>query len=618
MYQEDKETKELIEKFRIDYLQSGWEIISSVSKILIIATFLIWILFLDSDHAFYWRAVTGCPFSIIIYFLVDKFYSSNKKLSEILLIMNIYSLGFLVIRGNFKQSVYSFNEFWMCFILYWQYVGIFLFLNWKKAVISFYIVTWSYIILLNIFYTNIPFMLYASIVVVCILYPITWLIISQKFKEMIILLKSNRDLIHTIRSILQVFPEGVIIRSLDPLSQETIIKFANDVASKFWKDDRESFNISNRVSVSQASDQDNPSLSLNEFLLKQEQKVDVLNSKLEECIVEIKTQTEEVKEWEIDQGREEVDHTESFNIKTTKVIWENKEGYMHVFVNTTQVKKLGEERAIRECQQIMFTSLSHDMRTPLNAFSNSLKLIDLTFDEIKKKIVKHREINESYNVLQPRLQKYFKIGEISSWLLLNLVEDILDMAKFSAKTFQLNIEPFKLKSVLKEIEFIFGFQWAEKRIGFRIHCDEDINDKVFHSDPKRLKQVLINLVSNSFKFTEKGRITITVSKIIETENLFLKFEVHDTGVGISEDDIPTLFNMFQTLPKHKNRLNKNGSGIGLNISKKIVESLGGAISIYSQEGSWTKIIFKIKWENYIENNFNEESKHEINELEVYN
>ena len=87
-----------------------------------------------------------------------------------------------------------------------------------------------------------------------------------------------------------------------------------------------------------------------------------------------------------------------FNVKSTKVNWNNhKDSYMHVFVNTTQVKKLEKERANREYQQIMFASLSHELRTPLNAFSNSLGLIQFTFNEIKSKFDKYPNVTKKLN-----------------------------------------------------------------------------------------------------------------------------------------------------------------------------------------------------------------------------
>ena len=114
------------------------------------------------------------------------------------------------------------------------------------------------------------------------------------------------------------------------------------------------------------------------------------------------------------------------------------------------------------------------------------------------------------------------------------------------------------------------------------------------SDNKRIKQVLINLISNSFKFTERGRIEIKIGEFKRNGDNFLKFEVSDTGVGISKEDIPKLFKMFGMLSKHRSQLNQSGSCIGLSISKKIVESLGGKINVRSRENEWTKFTFTIK------------------------
>ena len=230
-----------------------------------------------------------------------------------------------------------------------------------------------------------------------------------------------------------------------------------------------------------------------------------------------------------------------------------------------------------------------------------LILFRLHFNEIKNKFDVYSEISRKFDLLYSRLYKFIKIGEVSSWLLMNLVDDILDMSKFDAKTFQVNKENFKLWDLLKDIEYIFGFQWTEKHLDFQIKWSPSISGKVFWSDQKRIKQVLINLVSNSLKFTERGRIEVKIIEFrVDGEN-FLKIKVFDTGIGISKNDIPKLFKMFGMLSKWRQQLNKSGSGIGLSISKKIVESLGGKIKVTSWENEWTKFSFIIK-------NMNEESK----------
>ena len=124
---------------------------------------------------------------------------------------------------------------------------------------------------------------------------------------------------------------------------------------------------------------------------------------------------------------------------------------------------------------------------------------------------------------------------------------------------------------------------------------------IFVSDLGRIKQVLMNLISNAFKFTTTGGITLQVRlKTIFDEFEFrrvntLKFKVIDTGAGIAENDIPQLFSMFRTFSKDKNRqYNSRGTGLGLFISKKIVESLNGSIHAKSEINKGTEISFTIR------------------------
>ena len=198
---------------------------------------------------------------------------------------------------------------------------------------------------------------------------------------------------------------------------------------------------------------------------------------------------------------------------------------------------------------------------------------------------------------------------------MNLVDDILDMSKFNANTFQLNINQFRLGDLLKDIDYIFGFQWAEKHIDFKIDCSTADTESIFRSDSKRIKQVLINLISNSFKFTERGKIKVKVGKYERKKEWYLKFVVSDTGVGISKQDIPKLFKMFGMLSKHRNKMNQSGTGLGLAISKKIVESLRGKIKVSSCENEWTKFTFTIKIEKDEKVRI-EESKYEHFENEM--
>ena len=106
--------------------------------------------------------------------------------------------------------------------------------------------------------------------------------------------------------------------------------------------------------------------------------------------------------------------------------------------------------------------------------------------------------------------------------------------------------------------------------------------------------MLINLISNSCKFTQTGKIVVKISQTAADDKQYLKFEVLDSGIGISSKDIPKLFSMFGMLDNKKDLLNKSGSGIGLSISKMLVEQLGGKIKVRSEEGKWTKFTFTVE------------------------
>ena len=596
-------TDDLLIEFQEKYTIEGWKLISGTSKFIIFVSFILSILFLNSENPYYKTVLTFWPSTFAFWVFLDKAFESSKLIRRYSFYIMLVLSGFSVIYDSFNKPSFKFNELWMPHALYSIYLWIFSFMNWRKLVLISYLIKISFLIVMNFCFEDIPLETYIAFICTCIFFPIIWMLISLKVKEILTLLKSNKELIHTIQKILQAFPEGVIIRSLDKRSMQTILKFANNIANKDLITKEKSEGKSQEINI-KVFDHQNINLdsdpyhliSLDEFLDSQERKCELENPLYVDQMILVKKSIESIwEEFARNQNVQEVKEEILFNVKSIKVNWEGKEdSFMHVFINTTQVKKLEEERANREYQHMMFASLSHELRTPLNAFSNSLILIRFTFNEIKSSFEKCPEISDKVEPLYPRFYKFIKIGEVSSYLLMNLVDDILDMSKFEAKTFQLNINQFKMGDLLKDIDYIFGFQWAEKHLDFKIDCSDIDLEKSFRSDHKRIKQVLINLVSNSLKFTEKGKIRVKVNEFEHNEEQFLKFVVSDTGVGISKQDIPKLFKMFGMLSKHKNKLNPSGSGIGLSISKMIVESLGGKIKVSSCENISTKFTFTVK------------------------
>lgn len=164
---------------------------------------------------------------------------------------------------------------------------------------------------------------------------------------------------------------------------------------------------------------------------------------------------------------------------------------------------------------VMFSSISHEFRTPINAFSNALSLLQLNNDRLKCYISQHPEIvdsskNEVTKILDAN-NKYLKIGDVSTKFLMNLTEDILDFAKIEAGMFRLTEKPFLIQDLINEIEYTFVLQCTQKKLKFDITLPNRLKEATFNSDVGRIKQVLMNLISNSFKFTNKGGIELSIT-----------------------------------------------------------------------------------------------------------
>ena len=506
-----------------------------------------------------------------------KLKSIINKWRENVFVLLIASFGFLWINRNIGQAHYTINEFWFIVLSLNSFAAIFMGLDWKKMVAVRWVLSIYFLVRMTQIYDETSFILYLTVIISTWIYTIECLMIAKQLKEVFDLLQENKKLTHTIKTILQTFPEGVIIRTPDQVSNSVIIKFTNDfIKHNFSNTNSEQPSDISSTQVNIVHEKDNSSslesedsLMLDEFLWSQETMF--INSQLEdqqsvENIIEVRRQTDNVNVQPNDN--EQDSQCQVFNVKTIQVLWANNpSSFMHVFINTTQVRKVEEMKAKNKWQKLMFASATHEFRTPLNAFVNSLQIIDMTIESLKQKLTAFDSARSSWEQFYPTLDKMITIGRISSKLQLNLVEDILDLAKFDANRFELNISEFKLKEIVDEINSIFQFQCKERKIEFGIEWSNNILEKQYRSDPKRIKQVIINLVSNSLKFTMKGHIIVSVREVERKNKNYLEFKVLDTGIGIKQEDIGKLFMLFSMIDKNRRLYNQSGTGIGLSISK---------------------------------------------------
>lgn len=219
-------------------------------------------------------------------------------------------------------------------------------------------------------------------------------------------------------------------------------------------------------------------------------------------------------------------------------------------------------------------NMSHEIRTPMNAV--------IGFSSLAKS-------SDDLTVIQDYLDK---IG-ISSELLLNIVNDILDISKVEANKLVLSNELFDMTKVSERMDSLFQGQAEDKGLDWNMNYNIS-NALCFIGDQVRFEQVLINLCSNALKFTKNGSINITFSiKNVDQFYDNIMVSVRDTGIGINEEAQRKLFNAFTQADDSTSR-EFGGTGLGLAISKEISQLMGGGISINSVEGEGAEFIFKCK------------------------
>jgi len=242
-----------------------------------------------------------------------------------------------------------------------------------------------------------------------------------------------------------------------------------------------------------------------------------------------------------------------------------------MFLLTSQIfgslKKLAIVSNVRRsCSQA-----SHmNFRTPLNAIINSFRFIEAMFkDENNTESIVPKRIglrNKKENGYK-QLKKFIAMGSNSSSLLLSLIDDILDLSKMERGTFTVNPTEFLIEETVKECYDIFYFQCLLKKIELQLSVSPEIRGLMVFSDSNRIKQALLNLLSNAFKFTCEGSIKIKVKFCDRDEKRFISMSVIDTGIGIKETDQKQLFKLFSMVSNQKLK-NPNGSGIGLTVTRK--------------------------------------------------
>ena len=243
----------------------------------------------------------------------------------------------------------------------------------------------------------------------------------------------------------------------------------------------------------------------------------------------------------------------------------------HLEKKLREAKKEADKNA--KIKEDFLANMSHEIRTPMNGVLGFSRLLLQT----KMNNLQHEYAQSIYS---------------SAENLLVIVNDILDVSKIESGTFQLKETPFNLKKRIEEGLSILKVSVQKKNLTFNIHVDPNIPEMIL-GVPDRLSQVLINLVGNAIKFTKKGSIVLEVS----LESGYLLFKVTDTGIGIPEDKLETIFESFTQAENYSTR-EYSGTGLGLSISKKLVDVMGGQIGVTSKLGVGSTFFFSLPFKTF--------------------
>ena len=270
---------------------------------------------------------------------------------------------------------------------------------------------------------------------------------------------------------------------------------------------------------------------------------------------------------------------------TVKWIWErsrvvefNLDGTSRLlegfYTDITEQRRLEAAELANRAKSEFLANMSHEIRTPMNAI---MGMADLAIRQ-----------NPPDNILE-----YLGNIKTAATSLLTIINDILDFSKIEARAVEIVPERYELPSFINDIVTMIDIRIGNKPLDFIVEDSPDM-PRALIGDSIRIKQIMINFLTNAVKFTDSGQIKLSIATAPtgDPNTVLLKVAVEDTGRGIKKEDLPRLFETFSQLDTKKNR-NIEGTGLGLAISKNLLELMGGSISVSSKYGQGSCFSFEV-------------------------
>ncbi|CAI2386004.1 unnamed protein product [Moneuplotes crassus] len=678
-------TEQLYHEHRLGTIRANWKFILLMFKLM----FSVFVTCNQFSEDSITDATRFAPFLMLSLLFLFKYYIGKSKfLARNGAIVFILIFGILITRINLEIVQFRLFEGFILHLSVSFLMSTCLISDWRVSSAAILLIYSNLYTMLKLHYEEVPRTVFYALASSSIIFCFNSFLISRNFKQEFISTSNAKQASSQLKKILEGLPEGVTITnelsenlefvnkklkqtfdvsSFSTSSQENVdlahIKqsmddlfddiYARATSTSLSPEDSQSFvhNIFNKFIIKIKKDkieegkgedpdvhvQEHEEILLSDFL--KEERLLCRNFRHNERSTKVSIA------WDRKGSCSDVECLDrDFIVKTSQIDVINdreKHTFLQMFIDTTQITLLGEEKAKNNYQRQMLSNVSHEFRTPLNAMSLSLELMK-------------PNLNES-------LARFHKIASSSCVILQVLIEDILDLSKIEAGVFEIKESEFTFGQLFDEVNSIFGIQTRMKGVNLNFKMESVFQELKVRSDKDRLKQILLNLISNALKFTDDGSINInlkvqemrrfrrhrmdeddssdiltpeildempvlnlllatdnykfspsssrfeklpvqieTPGRILQkkpdeplhtdfTKELKVELSVTDTGIGISEKDLPSLFKLFGKTSSNHNR-NKGGTGLGLTICKKLCEKLGGRICLRSKEGVGTKVI----------------------------